>query len=282
MIGEFFSVHYTLCMVIIGTTVLGITCGLLGTFGLLKGYSLCGDAISHAALPGVVGALLVMHTKKQLFLMIGGMITGSLAIFLVYIAQHYTRLKLDTLLGTVLSVFFGLGLIEMTIIQKLPLSHQAIVTTFIFGSAATLMPQDIYYMLLISCIIIMCLICLWKELLLITFDTVFARTVGYRLIVLDGLLMSLLIILIMIGLHTVGAILMSALLIAPAAAARQWTTQVSGMAQGAACVGGISCMLGTCISYYTTHVPTGPIIVVLVTSVAFISLYLAPVRIRVS
>lgn len=278
---EQFALHYTVCMVTIGTSILGITCGLLGTFGLLKGYSLFGDAISHAALPGVACAFLVTHTKDPALLMIGGAITGILATLLLAIAQQFTRLKLDTLLGITLSVFFGIGLIGMTMIQKLPLPNQAALNKFIFGSAATLLPQDIFWMLLVSCIIIMSLICMGKELSLVTFDAVFAQTIGYRIVLLDCMFTILLIMLIAIGLPTVGAILMSALLIAPAAAARQWTTQLHTMALCAACIGGFSSMLGACISSCHEHMPTGPVIVVLVTSIAFVSLCITPYRIRV-
>lgn len=278
--AEFFTTHYTLFMVIAGTTILGITCGLLGTFGLLKGHSLFGDAISHAALPGVACAFLLTHSKKPAILMAGGAITGALATLCLLVAQRFTRLKLDTLLGTVLSVFFGLGLIGMTLIQKLPLPNQAGLNKFIFGSAATLMPDDIYSMSLVSFIVIVCLTCTWKEACLVTFDTVFAQASGYHIAGFDCMLACLLILIIAVGLQTVGVILMSALLIAPAAAARQWTTQIRSMAACAACIGGVSCLLGACMSYHVEHIPTGPIIVVVVTSIAFVSLCITPSRIK--
>jgi len=282
ILSELCIAHYTLFIVIIGTTILGISCGLLGTFGLLKGYSLCGDAISHAALPGIAGAFLLTHTKHPIPLMIGGAITSSIAMFLLNIAQRFTRLKLDTLLGILLSVFFGIGLVGMTIIQKLPLPNQAALTIFIFGSASTLMPQDIYCMLLVSCLIMIILACLWKELILTIFDPVFAQAAGYRLPLFDAIFSCLLILLITVGLHTMGAILMSALLIAPAAAARQLTTQILPMTLGAAFIGGACCLLGTCISYYSQHVPTGPIIVILSTGAAFISFSITRRRIKIS
>lgn len=277
---SFFATHYTLFMVIVGTTMLGATCGLLGTFGLLKGHSLFGDALSHAALPGVACAFLLTHSKNPAILMAGGAITGALATICLFIAQRFTRLKLDTLLGTLLSVFFGLGLIGMTVIQKLPLPNQAALNKFIFGSAATLMPQDVYCMAFVCFTVILCLACIWKEVCLATFDTVFAQAAGYRLACIDCMLACLLILLIAVGLQTVGVILMSALLIAPAAAARQWTTQIGSMAACAACIGGVSCLLGACMSYHVEHIPTGPIIVVVVTSIAFVSLCITPSRIK--
>ncbi|MBS1987077.1 metal ABC transporter permease [Candidatus Dependentiae bacterium] len=272
--------HYTMCMVIMGTTIMGATCGLLGTFGLLKGYSLFGDALSHAALPGVAVAVLLNQRKDSAWLMVGGALTGALALGIVYIAQQYTRLKLDSLLGTLLSVFFGIGLIVMTVIQKLSVSHQAALNTFVLGNAATLMPRDMYCIIVVSLLIIACLCALWKEFVLATFDTVFARAIGYRVLLFEGLLACLLIMLIAVGLQTVGVILMTALLIAPAAAARQWTARIKPMALTAACIGGSSCMLGAFISSAIEQVPTGPIIVVIVTSIAFISLCVTPYRVR--
>lgn len=272
MIATLLTTHYTLFMVIIGTAILGTTCGLLGTFSVLRGNSLFGDAISHAALPGVACAFLLSASKNPAFLMLGGATSSIIATTIVLIARRYTRLKLDTLLGVSLAVFFGLGLVLMTIVQKLPLPHQSVLNKFIFGSAATLMPHDLYLMSTVSFMVILCVMLLWKELTISTFDASFAQATGYSTLTLDLILTTLLIVVITVGLQTVGVILMSALLIAPAAAARQITTRISSMALCAAGIGACASTLGTTISYNVEHLPTGPTIVVIVTLIACTSL----------
>lgn len=276
---DLITIHYTFCLVITGTAILGITCGLLGTFSLLRGQSLFGDAMSHATLPGVACAFLLTLNKSAAVLMLGGAVSATLAAFVLLYAQRSTRLKLDTLLGTLLSVFFGCGLIGMTMIQKLPLPHQSVLNKFIFGSASTLLPQDVYLMASVSAFVIACLAVTWKSLTIITFDAAYAHTTGYTPTMIDTMLTGLLILTIAVGLQTVGVILMSALLIAPAAAARQWTTTVARMAVCSAMLAVCATTSGVYISYIFHNIPTGPTIVVIISLIAFSSLYITPHRI---
>lgn len=263
---------YTLAITLVGITILGATTGLLGTFIFLRRQSLLGDAISHAALPGIAIAFLLTHSKNPLVLMLGGAISGGIGTFFMQIITHHTRLKKDTALGIVLSVFFGFGLVLMTAIQKMPIANQSILNKFLFGNICTLLPTDIYAMAIIGTLVCMCTLILWKEFTLITFDVSFAHSIGFATHMLDVLLTVLVVAAIVIGLQTVGVILMSSMLIAPAAAARQWTTRLSTMALLSmffAVSAGIS---GALISSHVDRLPTGPTIVIILSVFVFFSL----------
>lgn len=261
--------YYTLCITLIGTGILGIVAGALGSFALLRKQSLLGDAIAHAALPGIAIAFLYTHSKNPAILLLGGSISGLIGTLLMSIITHHSRLKKDAALGIILSVFFGIGLMLMTVIQKQPMANQSILNKFLFGNASTLLPQDIYIMGTVGAIIITCMLVFWKEFKLITFDPDFAHTLHYPVALLQSFLTTLLVLAIVIGLQTVGVILMSSMLIAPAAAAYQWTHRLESMALLASCIGALSGICGALLSSMITHLPTGPIIVVVLSVVVF-------------
>lgn len=274
-------IHYgdfTVQNILMGTAMLGITSGILGVFGVLRQQSLLGDVISHAAFPGIAGAFLLTQSKNLALLMLGGGITGLLGACCVVIITSYSRLKKDTALGIVLSVFFGIGLVLLTHIQKLPLSRQSILNKFLFGNAATLLPEDVYSIALVGCIAIAITILCMKEFVLITFDPLYARVIGYRVIRWDMVLTLLQIVTIVLGLQTVGIVLMSAMLIAPAAAARQWTSRLSSMMIISAFFGALASCMGTMISCSVPRLPTGPVIVVILSGILLCSLLCAPHR----
>lgn len=271
-IDQFFSTHYTLSIVLAGTTMLGATAGCLGAFAFLLKQSLLGDAISHAALPGIALMFLFTHSNNPLVLLSGGAIAGCIGIILMMVVVHKTPLKTDTILGIILSVFFGLGLVLLTMIQKLPLAQQSILNKFLFGNASTLLPEDIQVIGYASAIIFCCLTLFWKEFKLLTFDPDFAHACGYPIQQLNVFLTSLILIAILIGLQTVGVILMSTMLIAPAAAARQWTKSLGGMVVLSGFLGALSNIVGTLLSNAFSNLPTGPTIVIVASMVVLFSL----------
>jgi manganese/zinc/iron transport system permease protein len=274
----FSCIDYTLLLVLQGAALLGLTAGALGSFALLRQQSLLGDAISHAALPGIVCMFLCTQSKNPWILLFGGAVAGIIGVMsMQYICAH-TKLKKDAILGIILSVFFGFGLVLMTVAQKIPNSNQAILNKFLFGNVATLLPQDITAIAVISFFICMMLIMCWKECKLYTFDPLFAQTLGFKTIIIEMLLTLLLVLTIVIGLQTVGVILMSTLLIAPAAAARQWVIQLHHMVWLSALFGACCATGGVYISTVIDHMPTGPAIVVVASSLVFFSLWYAPKR----
>jgi manganese/zinc/iron transport system permease protein len=282
MIPSLLNTHYTLIIVCIGTMLLGITAGALGVFALLRKQSLLGDTISHAALPGIALMFLFTHSRNPLILILGGSIAGCIGTILMLIITRLTKLKQDTVLGIILSVFFGVGLVLMTVIQKFSIPHQSILNKFLFGSASTLIIEDVYAMALIASVTLCCLALFWKEFSLLTFDYTYAHTCGYPVIALDVFLTILMVLAISLGLQTVGVVLMSAMLIAPAAAAYQWTTRLSSMVFLASTIGALSSFTGSLISSWYTHIPTGPTIVVILSICVLLSFFCTPRHSRVS
>ncbi len=280
-ITEYFSMlftDYTLGVITLGTAVLGAVCGMLGSFAVLRRQSLLGDAISHAALPGIALAFLLTGTKQTHFLLLGALISGLLGTFWIKSIVKKTRLKNDTALGLILSLFFGFGMLLLTFIQKLPNANQAGLDKYLFGQAATLMVQDVYVMIGVTGVSLFVLLLFWKELKLLLFDPDYTLTLGFNTRFLDILITSFIVLAIVLGLQTVGVVLMSAMLLAPAAAARQWTNSLSVMIFLAAVFGAFSGVLGTAISASQNNLSTGPIIVLVAAGLVLLSFVFAPQR----
>lgn len=269
---------YTLRTVALGAMTLGVVSGALGSFAVLRRQSLVGDAISHAALPGVVLAFLLTRSKEPLVLVLGAIIAGWLGMVWMISIVKQTRVKEDAALGLVLSVFFGFGLMLLTYTQRLPDARQAGLTKFLFGQAATLLERDVLIMASLGGLALIVMGAFWKEFKLLAFDREYAASQGFPVGVLDVLLTTLLVIAIVIGLQAVGVILMSAMVVAPAAAARQWTDRLSVMVGLSALFGAMAGVSGTLISGAGQGLSTGPTIVLSASVIVLVSLLSAPNR----
>lgn len=269
---------YTFMIVAIGASLLGAVSGALGTYAVLRRQSLLGDAISHAALPGIAIAFLLTGSKTPLILVLGAAIAGWLGTLFIMSIVRMTRIKYDSALGIVLSTFFGFGLVLHTLIQRTGNANQAGLDTFLFGQAATILERDVFTIGILGGIAILITLIFWKELKLLVFDEGFAASLGFSTRALDILLTSLLVIAIVLGLQAVGAVLMSAMLVAPAVAARQWTDRLSVMVLLAAFFGALAGVGGTIISSSASRIPTGPTIVLCATVVVGFSIIFAANR----
>lgn len=269
---------YTVRIITAGTLILGVVSGVLGVFAVLRKQSLLGDAVAHAALPGIALAFLISGIKNQVWLLAGAAAAGWLASIWISGIVKNTRLKSDTALAMVLAVFFGLGLVLLTYIQKIPNANQAGLEKFLFGQAATLVKQDVVNMGIITLAVLTLVGLFWKEFKLITFDPQFARSNGFNVRLLDIILNSLIVVAIVLGLQAVGVVLMSALLIAPAAAARQWTNSLWLMVIFSAVIGALSGFTGTVVSASGINISTGPVIVLSAIGFVLISFVFAPER----
>lgn len=269
---------HTLRMVALGSAVLGATSGVLGSFAYLRRQSLLGDMVSHAALPGIAVAFIVTGAKAPAVLMVGAAVAGWLATVAVRQVVRRSRVPYDSALGIALAVFFGLGLVLLTHIQKQPNAAQAGLESFLFGQAASLLRRDIVTMASLGVAVLAVVVLLWKEFKLLSFDPDFAASTGLPVRRLDGLLTLLLVVAIVIGLQTVGVVLMSAMIVAPAAAARQWSRRLGPMALIAAAVGMVSGVAGSMASATVGRLPTGPTIVVVLSFAVAVSLSMAPGR----
>lgn len=269
---------YTLRVVAAGSAILGITSGVLGSFAVLRKQSLLGDAISHAALPGVALAYLLTGSKSPLVLVMGAALAGWLGTLAVRSIVKRSRIKQDTALGLVMSVFFGVGLVLLTYIQRLPDASKAGLNTFLFGQAAAMLGRDVATMFVLGSLAVLAVVVFWKEFKLLSFDPAFAASMGFPVQLLEVLLTTLLVVAIAIGLQAVGVVLMSALVVAPAAAARQWTDRLGIMVILAAAFGAASGVTGAVVSSSVEHLPTGPTIVLVASVIVALSFAFAPGR----
>lgn len=270
--------NYTFQVIALGTAILGAVCGMLGSFAVLRKQSLLGDAISHAALPGIAIAFLITGTKDSNVLLLGALVSGLVGTFWIKGIITKTHLKSDTALGLILSLFFGFGMLLLTFIQKQPNANQAGLDKYLFGQAATLLIQDVWLMLIVTSLCLIVLLLFWKEFKLLLFDADFTKTLGFNTKFIDVLITSFIVLAIVLGLQTVGVVLMSAMLLAPAAAARQWTNSLSTMVFLAAIFGACSGVFGTVISASQNNLSTGPVIVIVAGVFVFISFIFSPSR----
>ncbi|MBL4662763.1 MAG: metal ABC transporter permease [Flavobacteriaceae bacterium] len=275
---ELLFTDYTLRTITLGTAVLGAICGMLGTFAVLRKQSLLGDAISHAALPGIALAFLITGTKDSNVLLIGALVSGLIGTFWIRGIITKTHLKTDTALGLILSLFFGFGMLLLTFIQKQPNANQAGLDKYLFGQAATLLEKDVFLMMIVTGICLFILLLFWKEFKILLFDADYTKTLGFNTRFIDILITFFIVLAIVMGLQTVGVILMSAMLLAPAAAARQWTNKLSTMVVLAAIFGAFSGVFGTAISASQNNLSTGPVIVSVATVFVLFSFIFSPGR----
>ncbi|MBP3953337.1 metal ABC transporter permease [Bacillus suaedae] len=264
--------------VLIGTTLLGIASGVLGSFALLRKQSLIGDAMAHAALPGICVAYLIIGSKSMIWFLIGAALAGLLATYFIQMIIKHSRIKEDTAIGLILSVFFGFGIVLLTYINQNSNGNQSGLDEFIFGQAASLVGTDVRIISGVAITLIIITFILFKELKLLTFDAQFARGIGLPTGLLNGLLMTLIVGAVVIGLQTVGVILMAAMLITPAIAARYWTERLDHMIIISGVIGAVSGVLGTALSISANKMPTGPLIIVAATIIFLVSLVFAPNR----
>ncbi|TCP65649.1 metal ABC transporter permease [Baia soyae] len=264
--------------VLAGTTLLGISSGVLGSFAFLRKRGLMGDVLAHSALPGICLAFLFTGSKNPLWLLIGATLTGLLAsLFLSWITR-FSKIKEDTALGLVLSTFFGFGIVLLTQIQHSDFGNQAGLDKFLFGQSASLVGTDVVMMGSIAFILILLVSLFFKELKLLCFDANYGKSLGFPMVGLDFFLMLLLVVAVVIGLQAAGVVLMASLLITPAATARYWTERLDHMIIISACIGALSGLVGTILSSVATKLSTGPLIVLAVTILFFISMFCAPKR----
>jgi manganese/zinc/iron transport system permease protein len=269
---------FTVRSVTLGAALVGVVAGSLGSFALLRRQSLLGDTLSHAALPGITLGFLVSGSRALTPILAGALISGALAALFVLILTRTTRLKDDAALGVSLSLFFAVGTVLLSYVQRHGASGQAGLDAFLFGQAAAVLPSDLTLIGGVGLVALGTLALLWKEFKAVTFDADFARSLGLPVLALEVALTLLIAVAVVLGLQLVGVILMVALIVAPAAAARQWTRRLETMVVLAAAFGAVSGVAGALVSASVRGMATGPVIVLAATGLVVVSLLAAPER----
>ena len=264
--------------VVLGSLLLGATAGAIGCFAVLRKRALIGDTLAHAALPGVVIGFLIAGGKIPLALLLGAIATAWLAALAVNAITARSKLTADTAMAVVLSVFFAAGVVLLTFVQKSGDAAQSGLSNFLFGRAASLMTTDVRNFAVLAVLSLIVLALLFKEFKLIAFDGVQAQALGLPARALDVILTTLLVIAVVVGLQAVGVVLMAAMIITPAAAARLWTHRLSVMVGLSAIFGGVAGVSGAYVSTLAPQMPTGPWMVIAATALFVVSLLFAPRR----
>ena len=266
------SVRYA----VLGSIFLGVSCGLLGSFILVRKLALLGDTLSHAVLPGVALGFLWNMTKDPVAIFVGATIAGLLGTVTVNLIRDTTRIKEDSALGMVLAGFYGVGICLFTMIQNLPVGNKAGIDKYLFGQAAALSSGDVLLMgsvMLVACLLIFVF---YKELLVTSFDSMFAVSLGISARFFHYLIMLLLAFSVVVALQAVGVVLVSAMLITPAATAYLLTDRLHRMLILAAIFGLLAGFLGSFFSFLGNNLPTGPFMVLGASSIFLAAFLLGP------
>ncbi len=262
--------------VILGVAIIGAISGVVGTFSFLRKKTLIADAISHSVLPGVCIGFIFAGTKDPILLMIGSLVIGWFSVWIIDYISSTTKLSEDTSIALVSTLFFAIGSVLLSFISKSGNAEQSGLKNFLFGKAATMTAFDIQVFAIVSIGILLIVIVFFKPFQIVCFNLEFARSIGVKVRRIEFLLSTLTVLTVAIGIQAVGVVLMSALLIAPAASARYWTNKLPIMVFIAAIFGMLSGVMGVMFSTIKDNMPTGPWIVFALFLFTLLTLLFAP------
>jgi manganese/zinc/iron transport system permease protein len=274
---DLLPLSYTDAVVVLGALVLGITAGVLGTFAVLRRRSLVGDALAHAALPGVCVAFLLTGAKDPAALLAGAACAGLVGALLMVGIERSSRIRSDAAIGVVLSSFFSLGVVLLTAIAHGSDADQAGLERYLFGQAAGLAERDVVVTGALGLGAVALVALAFRPLKTTLFDPAYAAAAGLPVRLVELAMTALLVVAVVVGVRMVGAILMVAMLVVPATAARQLTGRLALLLPLAGAIGaGVG--VGGALLSARAEAPTGPVIVLLGFAVVLLCLAFAPRR----
>lgn len=274
---------YNATLVTLGAMMLGVGAGATGTYLYLGKRALVSDAISHATLPGVVLGFMVMvamggEGRFLPGLMLGAALSAGLGLLAVTWLTTRTRLHEDAAIGAVLSVFFGFGVVLLTVVQVMDAGRQAGLETFLLGATAGMLRDEALTIAAGGAVVLALVRLLHRPMILVAFDPEYAVGQGMRLERVDLAMMGLALAITVTGLKVVGLVLIVALLIIPPVAARFWSERAGHVVMIAGIIGGVAGYLGAAVSATAPDLPTGPLIVLAAFALFVLSLLMAPGR----
>lgn len=281
---EFFANH-TYRTVFLGTVIIGIAAGALGTFAYLRKQSLISDVISHSALPGALGAFLVAVVlfeadgRTMLGLIIGAVISGTIAATFANFVSRASKIRIDTAMAIAVATFFGIGMLLMRIISKGPYRGKGGIQDYLFGNASVMTLADVRTSAIVGALALAVMLLCWKEFAVRSFDPGHATAIGISARTIDAIMSATITVAIVIGVKAVGLVLMVAFVVTPPAAARQWVRTLRGMVLLSSIIGGLGSGVGVYLSIlWGGRVPTGPVVVLTLFTVFLFSMIFAPGR----
>lgn len=266
---------YTFIISALGAVILSISAGAVGTISVLKGQSLIGDAIGHSTFPGIVVVFMLLQTREPILLLLGAFIAGTIAYAFIEVVNGSSKLKMDTSLAIVLSTMFGLGMVLKSYISgntNFSNTTQAGLMNYIFGQAALILEKDIIIISIVCVLALILLVVFYKEIKLYIFDRQFASLARFKPNIISLIVLIMTMSIIAVGLKTVGAILISSLLITPTVIGLQWSDKYSYVIIIAMISGGLSGLIGSYIASSSLGYPNGPSIIVVLSIFALLSM----------
>lgn len=264
--------------VLLGSVLLGISASVIGSFAFLRKRSLIGDALAHAALPGVMMAFLLFHTRDPWIMFTGALLSSFLGFYLIDWLPKHTKIKADAALAITLSFFFALGLMLLSHIQGLDVEHKSGLDKILFGQAAAMTQDDIVLLAYVTLFVLICVVLFFQKFRLIAFNRIYAHSIGLSVTFYELLLALLIVMSVVVGLQLVGVVLMAAVLLIPVAAARFWSNQLRMILLVSGALGACAALISTQISYLAPAMPTGPWMVVSLAILFAFSMLFAPNR----
>lgn len=280
---DFFSDH-TYRMVFFGTMTIGLVSGALGTFAYLRKQSLISDVISHAALPGTLTAFLTIVVvlggdgRNMIGLIIGAVIMGTAAVLFSNWITRVSSVRIDTAMAVSLTIFFGAGMLLMRIIANGAFPGKGGIQDYLFGNASVVTIGDLVTSVSVGALALVVMLVFWKEFALRTFDPIHSSVLGFRAQTVDALMFATIAVATVIGVKTVGLVLMVAFVVTPPAAARQWTRSLPSMVVLSGAFGALGSGIGAYLSIAMGKVPTGPLIVLTLFAIFVFSVLASPRR----
>ena len=274
---------YNATIVTAGSALLGMACGATGTFLYLGNRALISDAISHSSLPGLGLAFIAMtwvgmDGRSLPVLLAGSALSAFAGLQVINWLSAKTRLAEDAAIGAVLSVFFGAGIVLLTVIQSMDSGRQAGLQDFLLGSTAGMLWNDAITLAVGGALALLLLTVFARPMAMAAFDPEFAGVSGIKIRRVVMITMGVALGVTVLGMKVAGVILIVALMTTPAVAARFWTSRVRYMVAVAGMIGSASGYLGAAISATAPDLPTGPIIVMVAFAIFLISMLVAPER----
>ncbi|MEO1991384.1 MAG: metal ABC transporter permease [Pirellulales bacterium] len=269
---------YNTLVVIVGTAAVGFAAGVVGSLGVLRKRALVSDAAAHVTLAGVA-TVFAMTGKRDLPVLLAGALGAALVgVAALVFLKRFTRTRDDAVTAIVLSVGFGAGIAIVAGMTARGVPGSAGLENFLLGHTAALTSVDATLLAVVSLVSVCVVAVLFKEVSLIAFDQSFAAATGWPVAFLDYLLVVLIAVIVVVGLPAAGAVLVTALVVIPPVAARQWTDRLILMLVLAGFIGMGSAVGGVALSAVVPRLATGPVIVLFAAVIFFVSCLVAPRR----
>jgi manganese/zinc/iron transport system permease protein len=277
-IDPLLAVSYNTLVVASGVAAVGFAAGVVGCFGVLRKRALVGDAAAHATLVGVALAFLATGRRDLPVLLAGGFISGLAALGVLVLLRRCSRTRDDAATAIVLSVSFGLGITLVSGITARGIPGGAGLEQFLLGHTAALTAGDAMLLGTVSAAAVLAVMLALKEATLVAFDPLFAAAAGWPVALIDYFLVTLVAVMVVVGLPAAGAVLVTALVVIPPVAARQWTDRVPTMLLLSGVFGLAAALFGVAVSAVVPRLATGPLVVLAAAFIFACSFVAAPGR----